>query len=135
MACRQMAGSSAIWRTTRAASTGREGTDDGSGIQAQQHASADVLIVVALREERDAVKAVRTGALGAWTEERAPGTELRIERRSFRAADGGVLSVALICAEEMGTAQTVGVAAPVVMALRPRCLAMCGVLAGKPKDT
>src|SRR5262245_42753771 len=108
---------------------------DQASVAGQQNAPADVLIVAALREERDAVKAVTTGALGAWTEERAPGTELRVERRSFRAARSGVLRVALICAEEMGTAQTVGVAGPVVMALRPRCLAMCGVLAGKPKDT
>ena len=98
-------------------------------------APADVLIVTALRDERDAVKAVTTGALSAWTESRAPSTELRIEHCSFRAADGGVLHVALICAEEIGGAQTLGVAGPVVMALHPRCLAMCGVLAGKPKDT
>ncbi|MBI5517107.1 MAG: hypothetical protein HY909_25235 [Deltaproteobacteria bacterium] len=96
---------------------------------------ADVLIVTALREEAAAVRAVMTGALGQWTASRAPSTQLRIERRSFRAADGGDLRVALICAEEMGGAQTVGVAGPVVMALKPRCLAMCGVLAGKPRDT
>lgn len=101
-----------------------------------QLAPADVLIVTALREEREAVKAVMTGVLGeAWVEARAPGTELRIERRSFRAADGGELHVALICAEEMGGVQAAGVAGPVVMALRPRCLAMCGVLGGKPGDT
>jgi tetratricopeptide (TPR) repeat protein/nucleoside phosphorylase len=102
---------------------------------AEERAPADVLIVTAIREERDAVKAVATGAVGTWIEERAPSTELRIERRAFRAADGGMLQVALICAEEMGGAQTVGVAGPVVMALRPRCLAMCGVLGGKPADT
>src|SRR5262245_32196260 len=86
--------------------------------------------------ERDAVKAVTTGALGEWTATRAPSTELRIENRSFRTTNGGMLQVALICAEDvMGGAQAVGMACPVVMALRPRCLAMCGVLAGKPKDT
>lgn len=101
-----------------------------------QLAPADVLIVTALREERDAVKAVMTGALGdSWVVERAPNTELRIERRSFSASDRGKLHVALICAEDMGGTQTAGVAGPVVMALRPRCLAMCGVLAGKPDDT
>ena len=101
----------------------------------EQSAPADVLIVTALREERDAVKAVTTGALGKWTETRAPSTELRIERRSFRAVNGGMVHVALICNEEMGGAQTVGVAGPAIMALQPRCLAMCGVLAGKPNDT
>ena len=108
-----------------------------SAQQAQfQLAPADVLVVTAIREERDAVKAVRTGALGdAWVAEVAPSTGLRIERRSFRAADGGELHVALICAEDMGGTQTAGVAGPVVMALRPRCLAMCGVLGGKPDDT
>ncbi|MDC0722498.1 tetratricopeptide repeat protein [Nannocystis bainbridge] len=95
----------------------------------------EVLIVTALRMERDAVKAVSTGALGVWSEERVPGTGLRVERRSFAAADGARLTVALICAEDMGGTQTAGVAGPVVMALRPRCLAMCGVLAGKPGDT
>ena len=98
--------------------------------------TADVLIVTALREERDAVKRVSVGALGEkWREERVPSTGLRVERRSFAAADGGRLHVALICAEDMGGTQTAGVAGPVVMTLRPRCLAMCGVLAGKPKDT
>ncbi len=54
--------------------------------------------MTALRMERDAVKAVSAGALDDWTEERAPGTGLRVERRSFAAADEGMLTVALICA-------------------------------------
>lgn len=99
-------------------------------------APVDVLIVTAIREERDAVKDVITGALGdSWSAEPAPSTGLRVERRTFRAANGSKLRVALICAEDMGGTQTAGVAGPVVMALRPRCLAMCGVLAGKPDDT
>ena len=100
-----------------------------------ESASVDVLIVTALREEYQAVKEVTTGALGNWTETRAPSTGLRVEQRVFCSADGNALSVALICAELMGTAMTVGVAGPVLTALKPRCVAMCGVLAGKPKDT
>lgn len=99
-------------------------------------APVDVLIVTAIRLEYDAAREVKTGALGEWAEDRSAVTGLRIDRRDFHAADGGVLRVALICGEDlMGGTATAAIAGPVIQALRPRCLAMCGVLGGKPGDT
>lgn len=105
------------------------------GTTASNPARADVVIITALREERDALLEVTTGALGSWVSGPLGTTALTVDRRSFRAADGGELHVAAVCAEnQMGGEFAAAVASPAVTLLRPRCLAMCGVLAGRRGD-
>lgn len=92
----------------------------------------DVLIVTAIREEYAAVRAVDTGAVAgsAWEARTAPtGLEMRV--RPFVAAGGGVLWVAVTQALGMGGVEAVSACAQIVAAYQVRCLAMCGVCAGR----
>jgi len=54
----------------------------------EPHARADALIVTALREERDAAKAVATGALGEWTGRASAGRETVGTPRALRETGG-----------------------------------------------
>jgi nucleoside phosphorylase len=92
----------------------------------------DVLIVAAILLEYEAVLAVGTGAApgSAWRVERGP-AGLDVSFRTFLTAEGGSLRVAATRALEMGGVATAASAAPLVTAYRPRCLAMCGVCAGR----
>ena len=92
----------------------------------------DVLIVTALREEYAAVRAVDAGARAgsAWEARTAP-TGLEIRVRPFAAAGGGELWVAVTQALGMGGVEAVSACAQLVAAYQVRCLAMCGVCAGR----
>ncbi|WP_438010680.1 hypothetical protein WME89_19735 [Sorangium sp. So ce321] len=92
----------------------------------------DLLIITATKDEYDAVLRVEDGSVPAdrWTEfqdDRGLGTATR----DFLAADGGVLGVAVTQAFEMGGQATTYAAVSAILARRPRCLAMCGVCAGR----
>jgi tetratricopeptide (TPR) repeat protein/nucleoside phosphorylase len=92
----------------------------------------DVLIVTAIREEYAAVRAVDTGALaGSTWEARTAPTGLEIRVRPFVAAGGGQLWVAVTQALGMGGVEAVSACAQLVAAYQIRCLAMCGVCAGR----
>jgi nucleoside phosphorylase len=92
----------------------------------------DVLIVTAIRDEYAAVRAVHTGALpGSTWEARTAPTGLEIRVRPFAAAGGGVLWIAVTQALGMGGVEAVSACAQLVAAYRVRCLAMCGVCAGR----
>ena len=92
----------------------------------------DVLIVTAIREEYAAVRAVHTGALpGSTWAARTASTGLEIRVRPFAAAAGGVLWIAVTQALGMGGVEAVSACAQLVAAHRVRCLAMCGVCAGR----
>jgi tetratricopeptide (TPR) repeat protein/nucleoside phosphorylase len=99
-------------------------------------AGLDVLIVTAIREEYAAVRAVDTGALpgSTWEPHTAPsGIEYRV--RPFSTRDGGVLRVGVTQALSMGSvAAVVGASAQLVTMNQVRCLAMCGVCAGRRGD-
>ncbi|HYO73776.1 MAG TPA: NACHT domain-containing protein, partial [Archangium sp.] len=92
----------------------------------------DVLIVTALKEEYDAVLRVDTGAWrkSTWKEER---DALGLERafRTFQAAHGGALRVLVTRAPDMGEEAAASTVAPLINTYQPRCLAMCGVCAGR----
>ena len=92
----------------------------------------DVLIVTAIKLEYDALLKVDTGAAPSskWEHREGP-TGFNVAFRSFRAADGGMLRVAATYALTMGGVAAAGAAAPLVNAYQPRCLAMCGVCAGR----
>lgn len=93
---------------------------------------ADVIILTALKEEYDAVLEVSTGARpgSTWETERRDNGQT-VSFRSFQGTQGGELRVAVLWAPAMGGPAAVGAIAPLVEAYKPRCLAMCGVCAGR----
>jgi tetratricopeptide (TPR) repeat protein/nucleoside phosphorylase len=92
----------------------------------------DVVILTALKAEYDAVLQVDTGAVPGSTWERRPGpTGTEVAFRAFGAVGGSVLHVAVTRALEMGAMSAVSAVAPLVDAYAPRCLAICGVCAGR----
>jgi nucleoside phosphorylase len=97
---------------------------DSSGIFAGRPHEVDVLVVAALVEEYDAVKRV-AGAAG-WEEHGAGGKE------PFARGRIGSLSVAVARPTAMGGRSTAPIATALAERLRPACLAMSGVCAGRP---
>ena len=96
---------------------------------------ADVVIVTALRLEYDAVLAVSAGAVhAAWEHAKSP-SGLPVAFRSFAVALGRPLRVALAMASDMGAPAAVFALLPLIETLQPRCIAMCGVCAGRPTKT
>ncbi len=94
-----------------------------------------MLIVTAIKLEYDAVLAVSTGALaGSEWEERPGPTKLKVAFRTFHARGGGTLRVAVTRALRMGGEHAVNAAAPLIDAYDVRCVAMCGVCAGRRGD-
>jgi nucleoside phosphorylase len=96
----------------------------------------DVLIVAALPEEYDAVLAVDDGAVPGtkWTAETGP-SGLRVAFRHFLTDANQPLRVAVAVASKMGAGATTNVALRLVLELKPRCVAMCGVCAGRREKT
>jgi nucleoside phosphorylase len=92
----------------------------------------DVLIVTAVRDEYEAVLMVDTGAMPASAWQRKDGPAGReISFRAFRSAKGIPVRFAVTYATSMGQVATTDVALSIVGAYRVRCLAMCGVCAGR----
>lgn len=101
----------------------------------QREERADVLVVTAVKDEWDAVLAVETGAKpgGGWkTRTGSIGPE--VAYRDFT-TEVGELRIAVVQAFGMGREQAVIAAAP-LLERHPeiRCLAMCGVCAGRRGD-
>jgi nucleoside phosphorylase len=95
----------------------------------------DVLIVTAVKEEYDAALWVDTGAWPGSAWEKRPGpTRLEVAFRTFRARDGSPVRVAVTRALEMGGVATTNATVPLLSAYQPRCVAMCGVCAGRRGD-
>ncbi|WP_437562745.1 tetratricopeptide repeat protein [Sorangium sp. So ce542] len=92
----------------------------------------DVLVVTAIQEEYDEVLRVDTGADPSSTWQAEPGPiGLDIAFRTFVTADRRPLRIAVTRALEMGGIAATNAAAPLVTIYRPRCIAMCGVCAGR----
>lgn len=91
----------------------------------------DVLLITAVKEEYEAALLVDVGAIdAAWQRETGPmGFEVAFRR--FRAASGEPLVVALTRALDMRGVATANAAWPLMDKYNPRCLAMCGVCAGR----
>jgi WD40 repeat protein/nucleoside phosphorylase len=88
----------------------------------------DVLIVVALQDELDAVL-VEGGGAHEWRE-----VDNHIHIRTLPNDAGQMLGVAAAWTGAMGMTATATRAAPLVAQLLPSCLAMCGICAGKRGD-
>lgn len=101
-------------------------------VQRGPEAQVDVLIVTAVKDEWDAVLAVGTGATaGSTWETRTEGKGPEVSYRDFM-TEWGVLRIAVVQAFGMGREQAAIAAAP-LLERHPeiRCLAMCGVCAGR----
>jgi nucleoside phosphorylase len=92
----------------------------------------DVLILTAIQDEYDAVLDIDEGALpdSPWERRMGP-LGLEVALRTFRAQDGGTLRVAVTRVLEKGGVAPAYAAAPLVRVYSPRCLAVCGVCAGR----
>lgn len=93
---------------------------------------ADVVILTAIRLEFDAVRKVHAGGVpqSNWEEETGP-SNLPVAFRSFLVERGRPLRVALAVAPDIGATAAVNTLLPLVNELNPRCIAMCGVCAGR----
>ncbi|XXT19535.1 hypothetical protein WME94_55865 [Sorangium sp. So ce429] len=106
----------------------------GSGGERGSALEIDALLVTAVAEEYAAVLDVETGAAqGSSWEVLAGATGLDIRVRAFEKTDGtGPLWIAVTQALGMGGVEAIGACAQLVPEHRVRCLAMCGVCAGRP---
>ncbi|HEX2691990.1 MAG TPA: hypothetical protein VHN14_35520 [Kofleriaceae bacterium] len=100
----------------------------GGALDGAELPPIDVLIVVALEAELDAVLAEGGGADG-WRKLRD-----HVHVRTLPNGAGRALGVAAAWTGAMGAMATAARAAPLVEALQPSCLAMCGICAGKRGD-
>jgi nucleoside phosphorylase len=103
---------------------------------AGQSRRADVVILTALRLEYDAVVQVDAGAArgSAWEPTTGP-SGLPLAFRAFETPRGRPLRVTVAVAAEMGAIAATNTLLPLVDTLKPRCVAMCGVCAGRPGKT
>lgn len=97
-------------------------------------AMVDALIVTAVEDEYEAVLAVETGAVaaGAWQRREGP-TRLEVAFHEFT-GERGVIRIAVTQALGMGGVNAIDAAARLIEAYHVRCLAMCGVCAGRRGD-
>jgi nucleoside phosphorylase len=95
---------------------------------------ADVVILTAIQLEFDAVLKVEAGALAgsAWEEVSGP-SGLPVAQRDFASKGDQPLRVAVARAPDMGATAAVSTLLPLIETLEPRCIAMCGVCAGRRK--
>jgi len=98
-------------------------------------ARADVVILTAIELEYAAVKLVEAGAAtgSRWIEEKHDG--LPVALREFVGNGGRRLRIVVGRAPDMGKGSALTTLLPLVDALRPLCIAMCGVCAGRPGKT
>ncbi|WP_437304803.1 tetratricopeptide repeat protein [Sorangium sp. So ce388] len=95
-----------------------------------------MVILVAITLEYKAALQVGEGALpeSRWEQEEGP-NGLPVAFRSFQGSGGRPLHVALAQAGDMGAVAATNALLPLVQEVRPRCVAMCGVCAGRPGKT
>jgi nucleoside phosphorylase len=92
----------------------------------------DVLIVTAVPEEYAAVLDAGRGD-SPWTPRKGP-MDLTVAFRELEADGGGSLTIAVTQALGMGAANAVIASASLIKEYEVRCLAMCGVCAGRRGD-
>jgi nucleoside phosphorylase len=93
----------------------------------------DVVILTAIPLEYDEVLKVDAGAVDGsrWEEVRSE-SGLPVAFRRFTGTGARPLRVAVAVAPDMGAPAAVATLLPLVEWLQPRCIAMCGVCAGRP---
>ncbi|MBB5539090.1 hypothetical protein [Rhizobium giardinii] len=101
--------------------------------------AVDVLLIAALEEELSAAVEVFSTGIGtlkgvqSWDQAvTADGDEYQVG--DFEGSGGTLFRIALARPTRMGSIRTGGLATTLTDLVRPRCLVMCGVCAGNPKD-
>ena len=103
--------------------------------ETEKPAGVDALIITAIKEELDELLKVEAGASpGSRWDVRLGPTGLKVAFQTFGAVKGGSLSIAIAQAVGMGGVETASVAGTLIAAYPPRCIAMCGVCAGRRGD-
>lgn len=100
--------------------------------------SVDVVIITAAEGEDTALLEVSDGALSPWTRIPSPeGYAGEVYRATFDslACPGRPIHVVTIRPSRMGGDHAANAAGLLVGAFKPRCIAMCGVCAGRPEWT
>jgi nucleoside phosphorylase/tetratricopeptide (TPR) repeat protein len=98
----------------------------------QDKRRVDVVLLTAITLEYEAAKRVEAGAVEGSRWEEHPGPNgLPVAFRSFHHKSGRPLRVALAQAGGMGAEAALNALLPLVQRYRPRCVAMCGVCAGR----
>jgi nucleoside phosphorylase len=93
----------------------------------------DVVILTAIPLEYDEVLKVDAGAVdGSRWEEARSEIGLPVAFRRFTGTGARPLRVAVAVAPDMGAPAAVATLLPLIEWLEPRCIAMCGVCAGRP---
>ncbi len=92
----------------------------------------DILIITALQDELDALKSLDEGSLGAWDSAEDTFGYTYFTRKF--SGQHGLLEVAAAVAIDMGGESTIEAALRLIPELRPSCLAMCGICAGRRGD-
>lgn len=93
----------------------------------------DVLIVTALPEEMQALRAVGYGGPGAWEQAKDPDGFI-YHHRQLLGDDGAPLRIAAAWTGAMGEAAAAARTASLIGHLSPACLSMCGICAGDPRS-
>jgi hypothetical protein len=96
-----------------------------------ERSAIDVLIVTAIKEEYDEALKVNEGAIDESWEKKPGPVGLEVAFRNYRASSGAPIKVALTRALEMRGVAAAAAASPLIFQYQPRCLAMCGVCAGR----
>ena len=89
-----------------------------------------VLIITAFQDEFDGVRSIHDGVLSDW-ESRRDSVGSAYHLREYKHASGAVMRVALARPVDMGASLERNVATQLVNELRPVCLAMSGICAGR----
>ena len=97
-----------------------------------QSNSVDVLVIAALKEEFDALIEVTDGE-EAW-ERFSDNNFTKYYFRDFESEQGFSFRVAAMWAHGMGATRAAALATELTRELNPRCLAMCGICAGRRED-
>ncbi len=123
-------------RQIRAIVSPEETTQSAPQVSPKQRAAygiddpVDVVVLTAVKDEYDAARRVEDGAQADWLEKKDQ-AGLAYAVRDYRTQDGGRIRIALARAVNMGAADAAATATRLVNELKPRCLAMCGVCAGR----
>src|SRR5262245_29365083 len=97
---------------------------------------ADVVILTSIPLEYKAAQEVDAGAVAGSQWETIDGPNgLPVAFREFTVANGRPLRIALAVSPDMGATAVTNTLLPLVQRLKPQCIAMCGVCAGRPGKT
>lgn len=100
-------------------------------VDRQPHQPVDVLIIAALKMEYDAAR--EAARITDWTSDTVM-PSFSFERGTYHSEGGKKLQIAIAHPKDMGPWGSFPIITALTHDLKPKCLAMCGVCAGKPSE-